>query len=262
MLRSFTTGTSRIGWAAPVRRKRSSSTPSMPRSRPWRASATTASRRSPIPGSSGTTCAAADRVTVAASPGARAILVLLLATAVVREAAADENGDLNLIPDAVNTPASPAAAETGTRRVYLENAFTGTVRRDGLAVPFPPPDPPTGRSGCSSMRAPNGNLGSDLELTFSDRFNLSAQEGRPVQDRDTAINDFREGYLGWRPFEGGYLDLGRINLKSGVALGYNPTDFFKTRAVVEPLSADPSVLREDRLGTLMVAGNTSGAAAP
>src|SRR5262249_48860011 len=45
---------------------------------------------------------------------------------------------------------------------------------------------------------------------------------------------------------------GRINLKSGAALGFNPTDFFKTRAVVEPLSSDPSVLREDRLGTFML----------
>src|SRR4051812_3295474 len=31
-----------------------------------------------------------------------------------------------------------------------------------------------------------------------------------------------------------------------------PTDFFKTRSVVEPLSSDPSVLREDRLGTLIL----------
>jgi len=49
-----------------------------------------------------------------------------------------------------------------------------------------------------------------------------------------------------------YLDLGRINLKSGIAVGYNPTDYFKTRAVVEPLSLDPTVLRENRLGTVMV----------
>jgi len=55
------------------------------------------------------------------------------------------------------------------------------------------------------------------------------------------------GYASWEPLDRTYLDLGRINLKSGVALGFNPTDFFKTRAVVEPLSADPSVLREDRL---------------
>ena len=39
-----------------------------------------------------------------------------------------------------------------------------------------------------------------------------------------------------------------------MALGFNPTDFFKTRAVVDPTSADPSVLRDDRLGTFMVSG--------
>jgi hypothetical protein len=65
-------------------------------------------------------------------------------------------------------------------------------------------------------------------------------------------NDLREAYAGWEPFERTFVEAGRINLKSGVALGFNPTDFFKTRAVVEPLSVDPVVLREDRLGTLMV----------
>src|SRR5262249_20134803 len=59
-------------------------------------------------------------------------------------------------------------------------------------------------------------------------------------------------FVSWEPLSRTFLDAGRINLKSGVALGFNPTDFFKTRAVVEPLSADPTALREDRLGTLMV----------
>jgi len=73
-----------------------------------------------------------------------------------------------------------------------------------------------------------------------------------VPNHENVINDFREGFLSWQPHDGIYLDLGRINLRSGAALGFNPTDFFKSRAVVEPLSADPSVLREDRLGTLML----------
>ncbi len=67
-------------------------------------------------------------------------------------------------------------------------------------------------------------------------------------------HDFREGYLAWQAGDGTFLELGRVNLKSGVALGFNPTDFFKTRAVVEPLTADPTVLREDRLGTVMLLG--------
>jgi hypothetical protein len=69
-------------------------------------------------------------------------------------------------------------------------------------------------------------------------------------NHENVLNDFREGFVSWQPHDGIYLDLGRINLRSGAALGFNPTDCFKSRAVVEPLSADPSVLREDRLGRL------------
>ena len=68
------------------------------------------------------------------------------------------------------------------------------------------------------------------------------------------LNELREAFISWQPADGTWIDLGRINLKSGVAVGYNPTDFFRTRAVVEPLTADPTVLREDRLGTLMLLG--------
>ena len=66
------------------------------------------------------------------------------------------------------------------------------------------------------------------------------------------LNELREVFISWQSAAGTWIDLGRINLKSGVAVGYNPTDFFRSRAVVEPLTADPAVLREDRLGTLML----------
>ena len=58
----------------------------------------------------------------------------------------------------------------------------------------------------------------------------------------------------WQPTETTWLEVGRVNIRDGVALGFNPTDFFRPRTVVEPLTADPSVLREDRLGTLMLTG--------
>lgn len=95
-------------------------------------------------------------------------------------------------------------------------------------------------------------LDEGLNFSLSDRFNLRAQNNISVPNHENVINDFREGFLSWQPHDAIYLDLGRINLRSGAALGFNPTDFFKSRAVVEPLSADPSVLREDRLGTLML----------
>src|SRR5262249_48898188 len=91
-----------------------------------------------------------------------------------------------------------------------------------------------------------------LAFTFSDRLNVRAEDDLAFPTRHNVINEWREGALSWESFNGTYLDAGRINLKSGAALGFNPTDFFKTRAVVEPLSLDPSALREDRLGTFMV----------
>jgi hypothetical protein len=51
-----------------------------------------------------------------------------------------------------------------------------------------------------------------------------------------------------------YLEAGRINLRNGVALGFNPTDFFKTRTLVGQASLDPSAARQNRLGTLMARG--------
>ncbi len=60
----------------------------------------------------------------------------------------------------------------------------------------------------------------------------------------------------WEPAGGSYLEAGRINVRSGAALGFNPTDFFKTRTLVGQSSLDPSVIRQNRLGTLMVRAQT------
>ena len=67
-------------------------------------------------------------------------------------------------------------------------------------------------------------------------------------------NDLRELFVEWQPTDTAWLELGRVNIRNGVALGFNPTDFFRPRTVIEPLTADPSVLREDRLGALMLTG--------
>ena len=65
---------------------------------------------------------------------------------------------------------------------------------------------------------------------------------------------FAKGYSLFEVVPRGYLEAGRINLKNGTALGYNPTDFFKTRTMVDIASIDPSALKEDRLGTVMIEG--------
>ena len=136
--------------------------------------------------------------------------------------------------------------------IYLQNDVIGTARRNDLIVPFPPPPPARWEERLFADARFDWSLGEDLRFVFSDRFNLRAEDGVDIPSHENIRNDFREGYLAWDADSATFFDIGRINLKSGVALGFNPTDFFKTRAVVEPLSADPSVLREDRLGTLML----------
>jgi hypothetical protein len=171
-------------------------------------------------------------------------------------AASSQNKDLDRLPDstqqpAVSNPDLPAASRAN-QRMYIENASTLSAPRGGLIVPSPQPSASTWQERVFLDVRRRWNLDDRLSLTLSDRFNLRAENDVPSATHENAINDLREVFLSWEPRDRTYLDFGRINLKNGAALGFNPTDFFKTRAVVEPLSADPSVLREDRLGTLMV----------
>jgi hypothetical protein len=87
------------------------------------------------------------------------------------------------------------------------------------------------------------NLSDRLSATFGDGLNFPRQAMR---------NDLREAYLSWEATPLTYIDAGRINVRSGVAVGYNPTDFFKSRTAVAQVSADPSAARDNRLGTLML----------
>lgn len=185
-------------------------------------------------------------------------LALGIAAAPASPAWADENSDLDLIPPAATQPQSPApetpAASAPNQRIYLEDALIGTARRGGQLVPSPAPKPSTWDERLFLDARKQWSLSDSTTFTFSDRFNLRDQANLDAPSHENTINDFREGYVSWRAGDQTYLDAGRINVKSGVAVGFNPTDFFRTRAVVDPLSVDPTVLREDRLGTMMGLG--------
>lgn len=153
-----------------------------------------------------------------------------------------QQDDLDLIPASPAAPAAVAETEPG-QRIYLEDAVTLASNRNATPLDWQ-------QRLLLDIRAER-KVGEDVSLVYSGRLNLRAENDLSTPDHEEVVNDLREVYVAWRPAGDFYLDAGRINLKSGVALGFNPTDFFKTRSVVEPLSADPSVLREDRLGTLM-----------
>ena len=166
-----------------------------------------------------------------------------------------ENDDLDRIPNpqpSSEADSRPTGSRNGNHRTYVESVLSGSNVRRNLIVPFPQSTSSTWQERVFVDVRREWRLSPRLTLTFSDRANVRAENDLAFPTQQNVINDWREGFLSWEVVDNMYVDAGRINVKSGAALGFNPTDFFKTRAVVEPLSSDPAVLREDRLGTLML----------
>lgn len=95
-----------------------------------------------------------------------------------------------------------------------------------------------------------------LTLHLSDRFDETGLTEGPSLGQSSftahgAVDSLREAYAAIRLSDGTsplFIDAGRINIREGVGSGYNPTDYFKTDAVLSSTSFDPGALREDRLG--------------
>jgi hypothetical protein len=88
---------------------------------------------------------------------------------------------------------------------------------------------------------------------FADRLDMNRMDG-VAGNQD--INTLKEAYLSWQVEPDRIADLGRINARSGVAMGYNPTDYFRAGALRSIVSLDPASLRENRLGSAMLRGQT------
>ena len=101
----------------------------------------------------------------------------------------------------------------------------------------------------------DGTLAPGLRAVFADHYDANRGDGFPTALPGTQdVNTLKEAYLSWQPAADRVLDAGRINVRNGVATGYNPTDFFKTNAIRAVDSLDPASLRENRLGTGMLRG--------
>jgi hypothetical protein len=175
---------------------------------------------------------------------------------------AQENNDLERIPGSLpettqgQTPSEAIPVPRGGRpgKFYVEDAFTVSSLRSDLLVPFPPPLPPHWQNRTSIDALKQWDLTESMTATFSDRFNVYVQDGIDFPSQQSFHNDFREGYVTWEPQTRTFVEAGRVNVRNGVALGFNPTDFFKTRTLVDQASLDPSVIRQNRLGTVMAQG--------
>ncbi|HEY6924892.1 MAG TPA: hypothetical protein VI653_15565, partial [Steroidobacteraceae bacterium] len=176
----------------------------------------------------------------------RGAAILTLCTALwisgapAQNAPGDQDRDLDLIPQGAQQPsagpsgAAPTAApnviNTNGDSMYVENALTGASLRSQRAVSVPGAAPFRWQERLFFDIRKEWRIADPLTFTYSGRANFRAENDLSFPTHENLINDLREAYLSWQPWDHTYLDLGRINLKNGVALGYNPTDFFRTRA--------------------------------
>lgn len=103
----------------------------------------------------------------------------------------------------------------------------------------------------SSILGYDGSFAPNWRAVFANRLDAGWRSGTGGYN---AVDTLKQAYVSWQPSPTTVLDLGRVNLREGVALGFNPTDFFKTGALRTIVSIDPKSLRENRLGTVMLQG--------
>ncbi len=188
-------------------------------------------------------------------------------------AAAGQDDDLDRIPQAVLAPplqappAPPPSKLSG--RLSVDDAVSGSIGRENLVVPSPGGSADGWENRTSVDGLGNWEFSPRLSASLSDRLDLEEQKFSDAPSKRVFHNDFLEGYLAWEPLPQLYAEAGRINLRNGVALGFNPVDFFKTRTGIDLSSADPSTIRNNRLGAVMArlqylwdGGAVSLAAAP
>ncbi len=166
-------------------------------------------------------------------------------------AQAQENDDLARIPQAIGQQPAEAPITGAHGKYILEDALGVLSYRGTFAVPYPYGTPSRWSDRASFDMLDQWTLTPNLTATFSDRLSATFADGAAFP-KDVVRNDPREAYLTWEMVPQTYLEAGRINLRYGVAFGYNPTDYFRARTAVAQSSADPGAQRLNRLGTVMI----------
>ncbi len=173
------------------------------------------------------------------------LLASLLLLAAAAASAADTPAD-NKPDDAdalsLADEAKPEKRAPRDWQVFGEGSVSRTSQRGGPAL--------DGARLSLDLRY-GSNVAPGLRAVLSDRLDLSRSSQAP---RQTNVNTLREAYLSWHASPELIADIGRVNLRYGAALGYNPTDYFKAGALRSIVSPDPASLRENRQGTFVLQG--------
>ena len=100
-------------------------------------------------------------------------------------------------------------------------------------------------------------LNDRASLLFNLRGRLDREEGQAFSFRDSFNLDVQELAISYTVSPRVTLQFGRINIRNGVAIGFNPTDWFKDNSLVTAESAAPSDRRRERLGVFALTGTAS-----
>ncbi len=155
-------------------------------------------------------------------------------------AAADADADaLNLADTATSTASAPSnwrgSFETATANYNAASQASRLELNDTVRA--------------ASSLSYDGVFFGDWRAVLSNRFDTG---WRDASGEYNAVDTLKQAYLSWHLTPSALVDAGRINLREGVASGFNPTDFFKADAIRSIVSIDPASLRENRLGSVML----------
>jgi hypothetical protein len=169
--------------------------------------------------------------------GTALFLGLITSTAQAQEA------DLDALQLADTVTVSPERA--GDLTAFVETALGSTRQR------YDAPDLNSRRLSFDVQY--DKTLSKAWRVVLSDRLDTN---GGNQSGQMSTVNTLREAYASWQPSEDHILDVGRINMRNGVAIGYNPTDYFRAGALRSVSSIDPASLKRNRLGSVMLRGQT------
>jgi hypothetical protein len=134
----------------------------------------------------------------------------------------------------------PPAVRASDWQAFTEGAFGTSALRNGTSV---------ANQRLSLDVQLDKSLASGWRAVFADRLDLNWYN---APSRQNSINTLKEAYLSWQARDDQLFDLGRVNVRNGVAIGYNPTDYFRAGANRSIVSADPGSLKRNRQGSVML----------
>lgn len=158
-------------------------------------------------------------------------------------AAADVDADALSLADTANATAAAPAPSAWRGSFEMAAANYSAARQSGNGQL-------NGAMRAASSLSYDGRLFGGWRAVLSNR--LDAGWRNANGSTYMAVDTLKQAYVSWQPMPSALLDAGRINVREGVASGFNPTDFFKTDAIRSVVSIDPASLRENRLGSVML----------